>query len=255
MIRRISWSHRKSVILTLPTNRIFSSLRDAEVLFSDNHVLIVNKPPGWHSMPNNEESDNSKCLVAHLRKRKLGGGSNKRFLTPLHRIDQPCSGVLMLGKTRRAAKRIQPEWSMVRKTYCVVVTPTLSASWDLMRLALSEEKAWRRLKGTMIGKNITKTSKGWSVAMEPGAVSGKGRTVQLDWSLVGKESDQPDDSSFVLFVRTNQGSRHMVRAVLASNGLPIQGDSRYGGKSPKPSFCCITCTEFASANVPVAGKP
>jgi hypothetical protein len=45
-----------------------------------------------------------------VTKLQLGGGSRKDFLKPLHRINQPCSGVLLLGKTSKAASRITTLW-------------------------------------------------------------------------------------------------------------------------------------------------
>jgi 23S rRNA-/tRNA-specific pseudouridylate synthase len=61
--------------------------------------------------------NDNKCLLTHLQQMKLGGGSHQNFLRPLHRLDQPCTGVLMFGKTSKAASRIQRQWSSVKKTY------------------------------------------------------------------------------------------------------------------------------------------
>eukprot|EP00536_Pseudo-nitzschia_multiseries_P006627 jgi/Psemu1/15758/gm1.15758_g len=117
-----------------------SSLVAPTVVYSDNHLLAINKPAGWHSVPNipkkkgrkgvrgdnnnnynnnNDDDDGAaantnsisrKCLLTHLQGRRLGGGSNRDFLLPLHRIDQPCTGVLLFGKTSKAASRITTVW-------------------------------------------------------------------------------------------------------------------------------------------------
>jgi 23S rRNA-/tRNA-specific pseudouridylate synthase len=111
------------------------------ILYQNNHLLVVHKPPGWHAIPNSspigtttttpstgmtEEEvekedrcsgvvhDTSKCLLTYLsQQRKLGGGSNKEYLKPLHRIDQPCTGLLLYGKTTKAASRIQTLFSQM----------------------------------------------------------------------------------------------------------------------------------------------
>jgi 23S rRNA-/tRNA-specific pseudouridylate synthase len=100
----------------------FTKLPLPVVLFASNHVLAVYKPPGWHSIPHSRRSkdditdenddpfegiDTSKCLLTHLQRCKLGGGSQQTYLKPLHRLDQPCSGVMLWGKTTKAASRLQ----------------------------------------------------------------------------------------------------------------------------------------------------
>ena len=114
-----------------------SYLLPPTVIYSDNHLLAVNKPAGWHSVPNvpkerdkkrsrsngkvdNDKTtkrliENEKCLLTHLQNIGLGGGSKKDFLVPLHRIDQPCTGVLLFGKTSKAASRITKVWKGKRK--------------------------------------------------------------------------------------------------------------------------------------------
>ena len=106
-----------------------SLLPPPTVLYSDNHILAVHKPAGWHSVPNipkkrkkranhrdSQETDDKrppiskKCLLTHLQQQGLGGGSKKDFLVPLHRIDQPCTGVLLFGKTSKAASRVTKVW-------------------------------------------------------------------------------------------------------------------------------------------------
>jgi 23S rRNA-/tRNA-specific pseudouridylate synthase len=107
------------------------------IVYADNHLLAVNKPAGWHSVPNtpkqrkrnNRNNDRNniqsnenrtaigskKCLLTHLQREGLGGGSNKDFLVPLHRIDQPCTGILLFGKTSKAASRVTQVWKGIRK--------------------------------------------------------------------------------------------------------------------------------------------
>lgn len=58
-----------------------------------------------------------------MKRRRLGGGSQCDFLNPMHRIDQPCSGALLLAKNSKAAKRVARAWKLgqVQKEYICVV--------------------------------------------------------------------------------------------------------------------------------------
>lgn len=68
-------------------------LPEPTVVFTNNHLLFVNKPAGYHSQPNEsiEQKPSNKCLLSKLKARELGGGSANNFLLPMHRLDQPCT--------------------------------------------------------------------------------------------------------------------------------------------------------------------
>ena len=109
------------------------------VIFSNHHLLVVDKPPGWRSIPldaNDYKSreDGQKCLLTHLQNQgTLGGGSLKDYLKPVHRLDQPCSGLTVFAKNSKAASRIQKAWAkrQVHKEYfCVVETTTGNENMD-----------------------------------------------------------------------------------------------------------------------------
>ena len=104
---------------------ITNTLRRPTTLFTNHHLLIVNKPAGWRSIPTHDAHD-SKCLLTYLKRKELGGGSNKDFLLPVHRLDQPCTGVLALAKNSKAAIRIQKAWAkgeVLKEYLCVIESP------------------------------------------------------------------------------------------------------------------------------------
>ncbi|EJK68517.1 hypothetical protein THAOC_10296, partial [Thalassiosira oceanica] len=111
------------------TLRRSAELERPEIIYSSNHVCVVNKPPGWKSQPGNgagggeQRMEDEKCLLSYLKSQSEGGGSKKDFIVPTHRLDQPCTGVLVFAKNGKAASRIQVAWSkqQVRKEYWVVV--------------------------------------------------------------------------------------------------------------------------------------
>ena len=54
-------------------------------------------------------------------------------------------------------------------------------------------------------------------------------------SRSNKASPNNDQPSYTLLqIQTNQGARHMIRALLACHGCPIAGDLRYGASQPLP---------------------
>lgn len=96
-------------------------LIEPSVIFQSNHLVAVNKPPGWQSVIPKSYTNRDCCLMTYLQRQGLGGGSDQSFLLPLHRIDQPCTGVILYGRTSRAASRIQSSWNYVEKAYLVLI--------------------------------------------------------------------------------------------------------------------------------------
>jgi len=147
-------------------------------------------------------------------------------LLSLHRLDQPCSGVLLFGKTSKAASRVTTLWKkkVVRKEYlCVVQRDRIER---LIGASNETSDGWRSLDGS-----IPSTMKNRSVIIRSMKSSSKldsDRQVSIDWKMVVDGGDDMFPAFQLLRVRTRDGTRHMVRAILAKvGGCPIEGDVRY----------------------------
>ncbi|KAG7342565.1 ribosomal large subunit pseudouridine synthase A [Nitzschia inconspicua] len=122
------------------------------ILFSNHHILVVHKPAGWRSIPldandpaewsarNYNNNNDNKCLLSYLRNQRLGGGSQQDYLKPVHRLDQPCTGLLVFAKNTKAASRIQRAWAdrLVQKEYYCVV------QHDDNTIEQLRQNAWKR---------------------------------------------------------------------------------------------------------------
>jgi len=136
------------------------------ILHSNNHIVVVNKPPGWHSVPNNydnsvatnDKNNNNqiqKCLLTHLQDTRQGGGTLQKFLKPVHRIDQPCSGIMIWAKTTKAAERLAKVWKakQVIKTYvCLIPTKRLD---NLMQQSSQQQQQQQQPTATTTKEAVT----------------------------------------------------------------------------------------------------
>ena len=239
-----------------------NKLEKPEIIFSNNHVLVVNKPAGWKSQPgdgggqnNNNQNSNHvdpKCLLTYLQLQELGGGSQKNFLSPTHRLDQPCTGVLIFAKNGKAASRIQVAWAKrkVKKIYWVVV----EGGDDGLDFLISRSKL---VNGN--DKNPTYQLSGMLKSIGGGARGNKGggrgsvvckpvppnqtsssnndksdgfRVCHIEWKhlkTLPNSKHSTNGPKYLLSVSTDTGAKHQVRALLAlAGGAPIAGDLRYG---------------------------
>ena len=77
------------------------------VLFEDNHLLIINKPSGYASLPNEGSDDIVWEAKKYLREKYQKKGNI--FVHPIHRLDKIVSGILVMAKTSKALSRLNEQ--------------------------------------------------------------------------------------------------------------------------------------------------
>ncbi|PVY41929.1 RluA family pseudouridine synthase [Pontibacter virosus] len=182
-----------------------------DVLFEDNHVLVVNKPAGL--LVHGDETGDE-CL-ADLAKAYIKEKYNKPgnvYIGVVHRLDRPVSGVVVLAKTSKALSRLNELFRSKKtvKTYWAVV---------LNRPAIPEQTLVHWLIKDS-SRNVTK-----AYARE----NKNGLRSELSYRLAGEH-----DKNYLLEVNPVTGRPHQIRVQLASMNCPIAGDLRYGATKPLP---------------------
>jgi 23S rRNA pseudouridine1911/1915/1917 synthase len=88
------------------------------VLYEDNHLLVVVKPPG---VPTQADASGDPSLLdlgkEYIKKRYNKPG--EVYLGMVHRLDRPTGGVVAFGRTSKAAARLSDQFRQrrVKKTY------------------------------------------------------------------------------------------------------------------------------------------
>ena len=194
--------------------------KDFPVLFEDEHFLVVDKPAG---VAVHGGSGVSFGVIEQLRMAR----PQAPFLELVHRLDRETSGILLIAKKRSALKNLQDQFREreTGKTYLALVVgqwPTnkkvLDKSLHKYLLAGKEggaEAGERRGKGG--GKDHPDAMPSPSpvkVRSHSGAPTAPDATGQRGYSL--------------LEVTIKTGRTHQIRVHLASEGMPIVGDDKYG---------------------------
>lgn len=89
---------------------------DLEVLFQDEHIIVVNKPAGY-VVSGNQFRTIQNVLVHQFSKSKAEGALP--WARPVHRLDSPTSGVLLIARTHIARVKLgqQFEEGVIQKEY------------------------------------------------------------------------------------------------------------------------------------------
>jgi 23S rRNA pseudouridine1911/1915/1917 synthase len=175
------------------------------IIFEDNHLLAVVKPPNIPSQADaSGDPDMLTLLKADLKKRRQKPGNV--YLGLVHRLDRPVGGVMVFAKTSKAASRLsrQIRERSFRKIYLAVIhgCPTLPND----RLIHYLKKDSRT--------NTVYTFK----EPEQGA-----QEAILDYTVLQKTTQLS-----IVKVKLHTGRPHQIRVQFASIGYPLFGDQKYG---------------------------
>jgi tRNA pseudouridine65 synthase len=104
-----------------------------EILFQDEHYLIVNKPSGLLVHPYKKETNERDNLMKRVKEQ------TGLYLYPIHRLDRPASGILLFALSSEAGRKIQEIWhsDKVIKEYTALVRGQVESEGE-MNFALTD---------------------------------------------------------------------------------------------------------------------
>jgi RluA family pseudouridine synthase len=181
-----------------------------EILHEDTHVVVVNKPAG---LSTTAPKTSGPTLEALAREYLRATDSVAPYVGLVHRLDRPVSGVLLIAKTRRDARRLsrQFEGRLVCKEYWAVVegtAPEGGATWE----------DWLCREDTGLGR---------VQACSPGTPRAQHARTRVEVGPPVLLKAIPPGWSW-LRLRPETGRMHQLRVQASRRGHPIVGDTAYG---------------------------
>ena len=194
-----------------------------DILFEDNHLLIINKRPGELSQLD-KTGDNSVLEKYKLYLKKKYNKKGNVFLGLVNRLDRPTSGVLILAKTSKALSRMNKmlvERKILKKYIAVV------------------EKKPIRKKNTLI--NFLKKNQKQNKSYIVDETTKDSKKAILHYTTL-KELDNYS----LLEISLETGRHHQIRVQLSNIGCSIKGDLKYGSKrSNSDKSICLHANEIS----------
>ena len=181
------------------------------ILFEDNHLLIINKKSG--ELAQGDETGDIPLIDSlkdFIKKRDKKPGNV--YLGLIHRLDRPTSGILVFAKTSKALTRMNEIFKTrkVKKSYWAIVENKPEKEFERLEHYLRKNPKNNK---TTVFTNPTKDAK---IAI-------------LEYQLKGNL-----DNYYLLEVDLFTGRSHQIRAQLSFIGHPIKGDLKYGAKRSNP---------------------
>ena len=193
------------------SNKQYSSSKNLQVLFEDNHVIIVNKRPGDIVQGDKTGDIPLSEVVKEFIKEKYNKPGNV-YLGVVHRLDRPTSGIVLFAKTSKALPRLNKLFAEkeAKKTYWAIVKNIPEKTSDTL-------VHWLRRN--------TKQNKSYANKKEVP----ESKKAILEYRLLKKL-----DRYALLEIDLKTGRHHQIRSQLSSIRSPIKGDLKYGFDRSNP---------------------
>jgi 23S rRNA pseudouridine1911/1915/1917 synthase len=175
-----------------------------EIVFEDDHLLVVDKPAGLVTHP--APGHRGPTLAEALRGTAAGGTDPQRAGI-VHRLDRDTSGLLVVARTEAAYEALQRQIRAreVRREYLALVSGQPDAEGGTIDAPIGRDRTRRTVVSTR---------------------SDRPRTAVTHFEVVERLP-----RTALLRVSLETGRTHQIRSHLAAIDHPVCGDPQYGGRS------------------------
>lgn len=207
---RLRAAQRISIALPdLPVERPQPENIPLDVLYEDEHLVAINKPPNMvvHPAKGHWAGTLTSALAFHFDQLSGVGGTSRPGI--VHRLDRETSGVIVVAKTDQAHLRLaaQFEARSTEKEYVAIVVGTPDRDRDCIDQPIGAHPYHREKMAIRVGHPTSRQATTYYEVRE--------RFRGLAW----------------LKVLPKTGRTHQIRLHLAHAGFPVLCDRLYGGRS------------------------
>ena len=173
-----------------------------EILFEDDHIIVVNKPSGLLTIATDNEKYNT---LYHIVRNYLVSKNKNNRIFIVHRLDKDTSGVIIFAKDERTKNMLQDNWNdyVKLREYICVVHGKLEEKDNKIVNYLAETKT----------KLVYTTTKDLGVE-----------------AITNYEVVKENKEYSLVKVVIETGRRNQIRVTFKELGNPIVGDKTYGIK-------------------------
>jgi len=211
----------------------FSMNLPPNVIFEDNHVIVVEKP---FNILTQSDKTTDLSLFDQVKQyiKKTYHKPGNVYLGLLHRLDRPVRGIIVFAKTSKAAQRLSEQLRVgeFTKKYYALCSPNeiyqpapLNIHWCTLTHYL--------YKNPQINKSlISNTPKqNYKQSMLEFRIADNVPKIESLFCLPKCHNFHND---ILVEINLLTGRSHQIRAQLSHIGLPILGDIKYGATNPLP---------------------
>ena len=171
-----------------------------DILFEDDHIIVVNKPSGLLTIATSKEKEKT---LYHITREYLVNKNKNAKVFIVHRLDKDTSGIAVLAKDEKTKNKLQENWNnyVSLREYIAVVHGNITKK---------EGQIVQRLKETKT--NLVYVSK-----------DKEGKEAITNYQVIKENNNYS-----MVKVTIETGRKNQIRVAFASMNNPIVGDKKYG---------------------------
>ena len=202
-----------------------------EVLYEDNHIIIVNKSPGEIVQGDKTGDKPLVEIIKEWLKEKYAKPGNV-FCGVVHRLDRPVGVIVIFAKTSKALTRLNEMFrnGEVHKTYWAITRNMPPKESDVLTHYITTTERNNKSYAFTTPKNNAKEAR-------------------LSYKLIAS-----GERYHLLEVNLMTGRKHQIRVQLSAIGCTIKGDLKYGDKRSNSDGSISLIARNVRFIHPVSGK-
>ncbi|MBQ9018730.1 MAG: RluA family pseudouridine synthase [Bacilli bacterium] len=171
-----------------------------DILFEDEHIIVVNKPSGLLTIATNKEKEKT---LYHIVREYLISKDKYSKVFIVHRLDKDTSGIVLLAKDEKTKNKLQENWNefVSLREYVAVVHGVLKNKQDTIIQHLKETNT-----------NLVYVSK-------------DGKESITHYKVIKENNNYS-----MLNINIETGRKNQIRVAFSTLKHPIVGDKKYGEK-------------------------
>lgn len=178
------------------------TMAGVKIVYEDESLLVIDKPPGLLSMATTEEKERT---AYHILTEYVQERNPKARIFIVHRLDRETSGLMMFAKTEEVKNQLQNHWKdvILERSYMALVEGAVKEKQGTIKTWLKESST-RTMYVSRPGEGVIAITHYLVIESTP------------EYSL--------------LAVRLETGRKNQIRVHMQSIGHSVVGDKRYGSR-------------------------
>jgi 23S rRNA pseudouridine1911/1915/1917 synthase len=178
------------------------AMAGVKIVYEDESLLVIDKPPGLLSMATDEEKERTAYRILNDYVQEQ---SPRARVFIVHRLDRETSGLMMFAKTEKVKHQLQDNWKdvILERSYMALVEGAVKDTEGSIKTWLKESST-RTMYVSRPGEGVVAVTRYRVVEQTP------------EYSL--------------LSVQLETGRKNQIRVHMQNIGHSVVGDKRYGSK-------------------------
>ena len=185
--------------IVIATDKTTNKSLPFDILFEDNHIVVVNKPSGLLTIATAKEKEKT---LYHMVREYLVGKDKRQRIFIVHRLDKDTSGIVIFAKDEKTKNQLQEHWNeyVSLREYVAVVHGNVKKDSDKIVQYLKETKT-----------NLVYPTK-----------DKDGKEAITNYEVLKRNDDYS-----LLKIEIETGRKNQIRVAMATINHPIVGDKKY----------------------------